>query len=65
MIRQLLRNHDDVCSCPVLTFKTLRLYIPTFVLVAAGDHHPTPLEAVHVVGPDIDVDTQVRQLGRS
>ena len=48
-----------------MTFKTLRLYIPTFVLVAAGDHHPTPLEAVHVVGPDIDVDTQVRQLGRS
>ena len=50
-----------------MTFKTLRLYIPTFVQAAAGDRHPTPLEAVHVLGPDIDIDVdkKVRQLGRS
>ena len=67
MIRQLLRDQDHVCSCPVLTFKTLRLYMPTFVQAAAGDRHPMPLEPVHVVGPDIDIDVdkQVRQLGRS
>ena len=52
---------------PGLDIQTLHLYNPTFVQAAAGDCHPTPREAVHVVGPDIDIDVdeQVRQLGRS
>ena len=52
---------------PCLDVQTLRLYNPTFVQAAAGDRHPMPLEPVHVVGPDIDIDVdkQVRQLGRS
>ena len=67
LIRRLLCGHSDVFFVLRLVVQTVRLYNPTFVQASTGDRHPTPFDAVHVVGSaiDIDVDNQVRRLDRS